>query len=81
MFSGSFSHAADRGIPDRIDPAKRYIFYMHGFYVERKGPNAEYEYYRILDAIEAKGFVVIGEARGRSDIRMYAGGVALKVTV
>jgi len=78
-FSGSFSHAADRGMPDKIDPAKRYIFYMHGQYIERKGPNADYKYYPILDAIEAKGFVVVGEARGPSDTRKYADGVTRKV--
>lgn len=71
--------AADRKMPDAIDPAKRYMFYMHGVYVERQGPFEAYEYYPILDAIEAEGFVVIGEARSLTNIGRYAATVARQV--
>ncbi len=71
--------ANDRKMPDAIDPAKRYIFYLHGLYVERQGPYENYHYYDILDAIEAEGFVVIGEARGLSNPGRYAKSLAAQV--
>lgn len=71
--------AADRKMPAQIDPAKRYIFYLHGLYVERQGPYEAYHYYDILDAIEGAGFAVIGEARGLSNAGRYAKGVAAQV--
>jgi len=71
--------AADKKLPDNIDPAKRYMFYMHGIYVERQGPFEQYHYYDILDALENKGFVVIGEARSLTNPARYAKGIALQV--
>lgn len=71
--------AADRAFPSVVDPSKRFMFYMHGIYVERQGAFEAYEYYPILDAIEAEGFVVIGEARGLTNIGRYAAGVAKQV--
>ncbi|MEJ2178674.1 MAG: hypothetical protein P8Y12_12270 [Gammaproteobacteria bacterium] len=71
----SFStHArdADRSFPDTIDPFKHYIFYMHGNYVEKNGPHKKYKYYEVLDALDAKGLVVIGEARGKTNMAKYA---------
>ncbi len=79
LFSGVSASAADRKFPDTIDPAKRYMFYLHGIYVERQGVHEAYEYYEILDAIEAEGFAVIGEARGLTNIGRYAAGVAKQV--
>ena len=75
----SSARAADHPFPDTVDPAKRYVFYMHGAYVEKKGPNGEYDYYGILDALEAKGFVVVGEARGPTGFGQYAQKVAGQV--
>lgn len=72
--------AGDRGLPREIDPAKRYLFYMHGTYVERHGADGKYQIYPILDALAAEGFVVIGEARAKdTDERDYAGRVARDV--
>lgn len=71
--------AGDCPFPAAIDPAKRYVIYMHGAYVEKKGPNDQYDVYGILDALEAKGFVVIGEARGRVGFGQYAEQVAAQV--
>ena len=76
---GTVAEAADRKFPDKIDPAKRYMFYMHGTYVERQGPFEKYEYYEILEAIEKQGFVVIGEARSLTNVGRYAKTVALQV--
>lgn len=69
----------DRSFPDTIDPSKHYMFYMHGNYVEKNGPHKKYEYYEILDALEAKGLVVIGEARGKTNMAEYAKMVAGQV--
>ncbi|WNJ99691.1 hypothetical protein L2D14_17735 [Thalassospiraceae bacterium LMO-JJ14] len=73
------AQAADRPMPDMIDPAKRYMFYLHGLYVERQGPYEAYHYYDILDELESRGFVVIGEARKHANAGRYAKGLAQQV--
>jgi len=73
--------AADRALPTVIDPAKRYMFYMHGLFVESLGPFEAYEYYSILDAIGAEGFVVIGEARKFTSAGRYAKALARQVQI
>jgi hypothetical protein len=78
LFSLS-AQSYDRKFPDRIDPAKRYMFYMHGTYVERVGPLENYHYYDILDAIAAKDIVVIGEARSLTQVGIYARTIARQV--
>lgn len=61
-------------IPDRIDPAAKYLFYMHGIIVENEGirPTSPrfgvYEYEQILDTLASKDFIVISEARPRGTI-------------
>jgi hypothetical protein len=61
--------APDLGLPKTVDPAALYVIYLHGRIVEEQGVHAvspEYGPYRfqeILDAIAARGFVVIGEVR------------------
>lgn len=79
LFSGMPAGAVDRPMPSVIDPAKRYLFYMHGIYVERQGAFEQYQYHDILDAIEAQGFVVIGEARGLTNAGRYAKVIAKQV--
>ena len=57
--------------PASIDPAKRYMFYLHGKIIEDQGIPAispdygEYEYEAILDKLSGYGFVVISEQRGK----------------
>jgi len=76
------SHDAIDGIgsfPDTIDPAGQYVFYLHGRYVEVNGPDADYRYLPILRAIRDKGFTVIGEVRGETDVDAYADDIAAQV--
>jgi hypothetical protein len=55
--------------PASIDPAGRYMFYLHGKIIEDLGLPAvspdfgEYEYAAILKALEGHGFLVISEQR------------------
>jgi hypothetical protein len=55
--------------PESIDPAKRFIFYLHGKIIEDQGIPAispefgEYEYQAILETLSQHGFVVISEQR------------------
>ncbi len=72
-----------KDIPPSIDTSQKYIFFLHGLIVEKKGPHAEskkygrYEYYNILKAFSDRGFIVISEARRRgTDIQQYASKVA-----
>lgn len=66
-------------VPVAPDATAKYLFYMHGGYPEQRGGNADYRYAAILDALAAKGFVVIGELRGRTRPRDYAQKVAGQV--
>jgi hypothetical protein len=73
--------------PTSIDPAKRYLFYVHGRTIEDQGipavsPNfGEYEYEAILDKLASFGFTVISEQRSKNANGMkYAERVASQVT-
>ncbi len=79
LFAAAHAGGGDRNFPDVVDPSKHYMFYMHGNYVEKSGPHKKYKYYEILDALEAKGLVVIGEARGKTNMAKYAKMVAEQV--
>jgi hypothetical protein len=60
---------AGSSFPTKIDPAARYVFYLHGRIVEEQGANAvserfgPYEYTKILETFRAAGFAVIAEIR------------------
>ena len=73
--------------PDRIDPAKQYLFYLHGKIIEDQGIPAvspeygEYEYEAILEKLNGYGFVVISEQRSKNtDGLAYASKVTEQVT-
>lgn len=67
-------------VPPRIDPAAKYLFYLHGLALEQGGPRAAaYDYAGILSALAERGFVVIGEQRGRVRNDAYAERVAGQV--
>jgi len=74
------------GFPEAIDPAKRYLFYLHGKIIEDQGLPAvspefgEYQYEAILERFSTYGFVVISEQRPRnSDVVAYASRVTGQV--
>jgi hypothetical protein len=63
-------------LPWSINPANRYLFYLHGAVVSELGNNAinpgapewgPYEYLNILDSLRSRGFCVVSEIR-RKDI-------------
>lgn len=72
-------------VPPSIDPAGRYLIYLHGRILEVQGRNAvspefgRYEYDAILKALADKGLVVISEVRGGDAGPAYAKKVAGQV--
>ena len=65
--------------PKNIDKKNRYLFFMHGKIVEKKGLPASsrkygyYAYQDMLDTFASKGFIVISEPRrSGTDIYNYA---------
>ena len=70
----------EKDVPDAIDSSAKYLFYMHGFAIERGGPRARsYDYSGILKELAKRGFVVIGEERSRVRNDVYANKVAGQV--
>jgi hypothetical protein len=72
--------------PDSIDPAKRYLFYLHGKIIEDQGLPAvspdfgEYEYEAILEKLKSYDFDVISEQRSKdTDSAKYAERVAEQI--
>ena len=59
-------------VPATIDANARYLFHMHGLIVE-------YRYRWTLEALADRGFVVISEARTRTQVLTYATTVAGQV--
>ncbi len=77
----------DYKFPDSIDPAKRYLFYLHGKIIEDQGIPAispdygEYEYAAILEKLGGYGFVVMSEQRPKTtDDAAYARKIKEQVT-
>ncbi len=75
------------GFPASIDPAQRYMFYLHGKIIEDQGlpaispDDGEYKYTAILEKLASYGFTVISEQRPKNtDGINYAGRVAGQVT-
>ena len=72
-------------LPEKIDPKAHYLFYLHGRIVEEgRRPTSPqfgvYEYDQILEALRARGFVVISEQRPKGTvIEKYAEKVATQV--
>ena len=72
-------------VPQKIDPKAHYLFYLHGRIVEEgRRPTSPqfgvYEYDQILEALRARGFVVISEQRPKGTvIEKYAEKVATQV--
>lgn len=73
--------------PTSIDPAKRYMFYLHGRIIEDQGIAAvssdygTYEYEAILEKLASHGFTMISEQRQKNtDGVKYAERVASQVT-
>lgn len=68
--------------PERPDPDARYVFYLHGRIVEDRGVRPVdtrfglYDYPGVLDALSARGAVVISAQRpAGTDVDEYAGKV------
>jgi hypothetical protein len=73
--------------PASLDPARRYLLYLHGKIIEDQGLPAvspdygEYEYTAILEKLSENGFVVISEQRTKNtDAHEYAKRVTDQVT-
>lgn len=86
--SAPTAEGPDYVFPESIDPAARYLFYLHGKIIEDQGLPAispeygEYEYLTILEALEAGGYEVISEQRAAgTDGVEYAHRVAGQVTL
>ena len=77
---------SDYDFPKSIDPAKQYMFYLHGKIIEDQGIPAidpvygEYEYGAILQKLSGYGFVVMSEQRSKdTDSMEYARKIAGQV--
>ena len=73
-------------VPDTVDPAARYLFYLHGAIIERAGERPThpvfgvYEYRKILETFADRGLIVISEARpAGTEAAEYAAKVAQQV--
>ena len=78
---------SDYAFPDAIDPAKQYMFYLHGKIIEDQGIPAvspdfgPYEYEAILGELASYGFEVISEPRSKNtDVVAYARKIIGQIT-
>ena len=75
-----------KDVPEHVDAARKYLFYLHGRIIEEQGirPTSErwgvYEYEEMLEAFKTRGLVVISEARPRGTvIEQYAAKVVNQI--
>jgi hypothetical protein len=78
--------ASKYAFPETIDPARRYLFYIHGRIIEDQGIPAvdptfgEYQYQAILEKLAGYGFVVLSEVRSKdTDSMSYARIIASQI--
>ena len=68
LFAAPCSHAEgpSHGMPSAIDHSAKYLFFLHNYYVEMKGPDGDCKYHDILKSFAEKGFAVISEIRPKN---------------
>lgn len=73
-------------LPDQVDPARTYVFYLHGRIVEGAGPRpydprfGVYDYPAVLDALASRGAVVIASQREPdADPDIHAGRIVAQI--
>jgi hypothetical protein len=73
-------------LPQEVNTAEKYVFYLHGGIVQEQGANAvspafgAYKYLDILDTLRSYGFNIISEVRTRgTNEAVYAEMVSLQV--
>ena len=79
---------ADYSFPTEIDPAGRYLFYLHGKIIEDQGIPAvspefgEYKFEEILETLKSHGFTIISEKRpANADVWEYARRIDEQVSI
>lgn len=79
MTTGLYAESVYKSVPIKVDVSKKYLFFLHGNIVEKKGLPAssrkygDYEYEDMLEAFTDAGFVVIAEPREEdTDVFIYA---------
>ena len=88
LASPSFSGEVLQNLPTAINKNSKYIFFLHGNIVEKKGVEFAdskeygfYEYKKILKALAERDFIVISEARADdTKIKPYAKKIAGQVS-
>jgi len=79
MDSGFYTEKFSYNLPSAINPSARYVFFLHGKFVEKYGPNGRhpcfgiYDYHGIVKSFRNQGFIVISEVRtGGTKLDKYA---------
>lgn len=79
-------NAVLRDVPDEIDAAAKYLFYLHGRIIETGGVrptsprHGVYEYEQILQTLAARGFTVLSEPRpADTEHYAYAGKIVAQI--
>jgi len=84
--AGTAGGAVLRDLPEKIDPAAKYLFYLHGRIIETGGVrptsprHGVYEYEQILRTLAARGFHVVSEPRPADTVHVeYARKVVAQI--
>lgn len=64
-------------MPPKVDQAAKYLFFLHNWYVETKGPDGACDYHGIVKAFADQGYTVVSEVRAKgTSSRKYAAKIA-----
>lgn len=84
--STASGQSATTSLSGKIDPEKKYVFYLHGRIVQEQGAQAvsprygAYEYNRIVDTLQSYGYIVISEVRPKgTEMESYAVKIASQI--
>jgi hypothetical protein len=53
-------------MPPKADKSEKYLFFLHNYYVEVKGPDQACDYHGIVKAFANQGYLVVSEVREKN---------------
>lgn len=75
LYAGEVLEAA----PSAPNASAKFLFYMHGRNIERRGASSAHRYDAVRKALADKGLMVIGEVRSDTNPRAYSGKIAEQI--
>lgn len=80
MTGAALAGPSSYNMPPKAEKSLKYLFFMHNYYVEAKGPDQACDYHGIVKAFADQGYLVVSEVRGKNtSSSKYAAKIAAQI--